>query len=251
MKSMADFRRIAREALKGKWSIAVIAGLIASLLGGITSEGSNFTLDFDVSKGNMGLSLAGKQIFSTEGGFEHFGGILAGSVIYIALSIIAAAILLCVLGSVIAVGYSRFNMDLVDKIDVRIEALFSYFDIWKTTVISRLLRSAYIFLWSLLFIIPGIVASFSYAMTDYILAEHPELTASEAIERSKEMMRGNRFRLFCLDLSFIGWSILCIFTLGIGNLWLTPYKNAAKAAFYREVSGTEHRRGYSDEYITY
>ena len=129
--------------------------------------------------------------------------------------------------------------------------MFSYFDIWKTTALSRLLKSTYTFLWSLLFVIPGIVASFSYAMTDYILAEHPELTASEAINRSKEMMRGNRFRLFCLELSFIGWSILCLFTFGIGNLWLTPYKNAAKAAFYREVSGTEYRRSYSDEYAAY
>ena len=97
----------------------------------------------------------------------------------------------------------------------------------------------YTFLWSLLFIIPGIIATYSYAMTGYILAEHPELTASEAIERSKEMMSGNRFRLFCLQLSFIGWAILCAFTFGIGYLWLGPYREAATAAFYREISGTE------------
>ena len=96
------------------------------------------------------------------------------------------------------------------------------------------------FLWSLLFVIPGIVAGYSYAMTGYILAEHPELTASEAIEQSKQMMSGNRFRLFCLQFSFIGWDLLCALTLGIGNLWLRPYKQAAEAAFYREVSGTEH-----------
>ena len=251
MKSMADFRQIARDALKGKWKIAVITGLIAALLGGLTSEGSNFTFKYDVTEGNMGLSLAGKQILSTEGGFEHLGGILAGGAIYISLTIIALAVVLYVLGSVIAVGYSRFNLDLVDNIDVKTETLFSYFNIWKTTAVSRLQRSIYVFLWSLLFIIPGIMASFSYAMTDYILADQPELTASEAIERSKEMMYGNRFRLFCLDLSFIGWTILCMFTLGVGNLWLTPYKNAAKAAFYREVSGTEYRNKYSDEYSTY
>ena len=219
MKSAADFRSIAREVLKGKWKIAVITGLIASLLGGITSEGTNFTLNYDATEGNMGLSLAGKEILSTEGGFEHLGGILAGSAVYIALTCIAFAAVLFVLGSVIAIGYSRFNLDLVDKLDVRIDTLFSNFNIWKTAAISRLLRSVYTLLWSLLFIIPGIVASFSYAMTDYVLAEHPELTSSEAIERSKEMMQGNRFRLFCLELSFIGWSFLCMFTFGIGNLW--------------------------------
>lgn len=74
-------------------------------------------------------------------------------------------------------------------------------------------------------------------MTDYILAEHPELTASEAIAQSKAMMEGNRWRLFCLQFSFIGWDILCALTLGIGNLALRPYRHAAEAAFYREISG--------------
>lgn len=102
------------------------------------------------------------------------------------------------------------------------------------------MRGLYTFLWSLLFIIPGIIAAYSYAMTGYILAEDPELTAGEAISRSKEMMSGNRFRLFCLQFSFIGWEILSALTLGIGNLWLRPYKQAAVAAFYREISGTEY-----------
>ena len=64
------------------------------------------------------------------------------------------------------------------------------------------------------------------------------MTAREAIAASKEMMRGNRWRLFCLGFSFIGWSLLCALTLGIGTLWLRPYEEAAHAAFYREVSGT-------------
>ena len=86
-------------------------------------------------------------------------------------------------------------------------------------------------------IIPGIIATYSYAMTEFILAENPDLTASEAIARSKEMMSGNRWRLFCLHFSFIGWDILSSLTLGIGNMWLRPYKQAANAAFYREITG--------------
>ena len=70
-----------------------------------------------------------------------------------------------------------------------------------------------------------------------ILAEHPELTAGEAIAQSKAMMAGNRWRLFCLQFSFIGWDILCALTLGIGNLALRPYRHAAEAAFYRELCG--------------
>lgn len=151
---------------------------------------------------------------------------------------IAALVLAAVyfiLGSIVGVGYARVNLNLFYGETPSFASLFSYFPYWKTTATARLLRSVYTLLWSLLFIIPGIVATYSYAMTDYILAEHPELTAGEAIARSKQMMEGNRWRLFCLHISFIGWAILSAFTLGIGNLFLTPYKQAAEAAFYQEL----------------
>lgn len=74
-------------------------------------------------------------------------------------------------------------------------------------------------------------------MTDYILAEHPDMTPGEVMKCSKAMMEGNRWRLFCLQFSFIGWDILCALTLGLGNLALRPYEMAAIAAFYRELCG--------------
>jgi uncharacterized membrane protein len=91
------------------------------------------------------------------------------------------------------------------------------------------------FLWSLLFIIPGIVKCFSYSMTPFILEEHPELSANEAIDHSRAMMKGHKFDLFWLLLSFIGWGFLCLFTFGIGYLWLTPYMETSVAAFYEDV----------------
>ena len=241
MKVAEDFRYIAREALRGKWGIAVIAGLIASLLGALGSDGPEVKLNVDMSEGaNVSFEYAGQTILSTSGGInDQLSAVLIGSAIYIAIAAILLAAVYFVLGSVIEAGYARFNMDLVDRTEAKIETLFTYFYNWKTTAATRFLKTLYCFLWSLLFIIPGIIASYSYAMTGYILADHPELTASEAIERSKEMMSGNRFRLFCLHLSFIGWAILCAFTFGIGNLWLNPYRQASVAAFYREVSGTE------------
>lgn len=128
----------------------------------------------------------------------------------------------------------------------KINTLFAYFKNWKTAAAANLLVTLYILLGILLFIIPGIIATYSYAMTYYVLAEHPELSAREALQRSKEMMSGNRFRLFCLQWSFIGWVLLCILTLGIGILWLRPYQQAAFAAFYREVSGTERLGSYAE-----
>ena len=238
MKFAADFRQIAREALRGKWSIAVIAGLIASLLGGLGSDGPEVKLNIDMSTGaNVSFEYAGQTILSTNGGLnEQLGAVLVGSAIYIAVAAILLAAVYFILGSVIEVGYARFNLDLLDRKEAKLESLFTYFYNWKTTAATRFIVGLRTILWTFLFIIPGIIAAYSYAMTGYILAEHPDLTATEAVERSKEIMSGNRFRLFCLQLSFIGWAILCSFTLGIGNLWLTPYKRAAITAFYREIS---------------
>lgn len=240
MKYAADFREIARNALRGKWGIAVIVGLVAALLGGTGSEGPKVNLNVEGGNANLNFEVAGQTLFSTGGDVSSgIGGFLIGGAIYIMLAALVIAAIHMFLGSVVGVGYSRFNIELVDHNDAGFEQLFQYFPYWKNAVCTRLLKGVYVFLWSLLFIIPGIIASYSYAMAEYILAEHPELTASEALAASKEMMDGNKWRLFCLHFSFIGWSILCAFTMGIGNLWLNPYMNAATAAFYREVSGTE------------
>lgn len=98
-----------------------------------------------------------------------------------------------------------------------------------------LLYTLYVLLWTLLFIIPGIVKSYAYAMTPYIVYDHPEMDADDCIHESRMMMKGHKWKLFCLDLSFIGWAILCVFTLGIGTLWLQPYIEASHSKFYEEL----------------
>jgi len=247
MKIAADFRKIARESLTGKWFIAVLAGIVASLLGGLASEGAQVKINIDASKADVSFNFAGINIFSTGGGFNsNIAAFIAGTFFFFIIIALAMAVIYFILGSFIGVGYAKFNLNLVDKKESAFETLFEYFSYWRTTAATRLLRGLYVFLWSLLFVIPGIVAGYSYAMTDYILAENPNLTASQAIEQSKTMMRGNRFRLFCLQFSFIGWDILATLAFGIGHLWLTPYKQAAYAAFYREVSGTEY---IAEEYV--
>ena len=242
MKIAEDFRRIARNALTNKWFIAVAVGLVASILGGISGGGPEFKVNIDGSNISMNFNVAGQTIKSigTNGGVDsEVGAFILASLPIIIIARLFAAVIYFALGSFIGVGYAKFNLNLVDKKNAAFETLFEYFSYWKTTTIARLLRALYVFLWSLLFIIPGIVAGFSYAMTDYILAEDPELTADEAISQSKSIMMGNKWRFFCLQFSFIGWDILATLAFGIGHLWLTPYKQAAYAAFYREVSGTE------------
>ena len=212
----ADFRKIARDALDGKWKTAIIAGLIASLLGAVSSGGTEIDLE------------------------SYRNSFVWEYIVYLILAAIVMVVVFFILGSIVGVGYAKFNLDLTDLKEPEIGTLFAYFSNWKTAVAAGALQALLIFLWTLLLIIPGIIARYSYAMTRYILAEHPELTASEALARSKEMMTGNRWRLFCLQFSFIGWDILAVLTLGIGYLWLTPYMQAATAAFYREISGTTY-----------
>ncbi len=119
-----------------------------------------------------------------------------------------------------------------------IQKMFDVFHYYGKVLGVVLLNLLYIFLWMLLLIIPGIIKAYSYAMSYYILNDNPEIGAEEAICRSMEMMRGNKWKLFCLDLSFIGWFLLGILTLGIGLLWVEPYWLTARAAFYEEVKGT-------------
>jgi len=237
MKKAKEFREIARDSLKGKWKIAVIVGLVAALLGGTEGIDPDVNVNFDAANANASLEVAGQTVFSTAEGFNSaLLPWIVGGFTYVMIIALITGVAYFMLSSVISVGYARFNLNLVDRQEASFENLFGYFSWWKTTVIAKLLQTLYIILWSLLFVIPGIIAGYSYAMTKYILAENPEISASEAISRSKEMMKGNRLRLFGLELSFIGWAILSSFTLGIGNLWLNPYREAAIAAFYREVS---------------
>ena len=94
-------------------------------------------------------------------------------------------------------------------------------------------------LWSLLLVIPGIIKSYSYAMTSFILKDEPEMKNNAAIEKSMVMMDGNKMKLFMLDLSFIGWAILCLFTFGIGFFFLQPYMQASHAAFYEDLKAQQ------------
>lgn len=115
--------------------------------------------------------------------------------------------------------------------------VLSGFSDYKHSVCTMLLKDVFIGLWSLLFVIPGVVKSYSYAMVPYLIKDHPELSATEAITRSREMMQGNKGRAFLMDLSFIGWYLVGTLTLGLGNIfWTTPYHASSTAALYHELS---------------
>lgn len=213
-----EIRRQARAHLQGNWGLSIGVAVVACLLGGLLT-GMSFIPEISYWK-QLNFSETREIIEGVRIGFKN--GILG----------LAAFIV----GGVVQLGYARFLLRQHDGKPTEFNDLFSQFDRFGTGFAQHFLRSLYTLLWSLLLIIPGIIAALSYAMTPFILEEHPELTASEAIRRSKELMRGHKTDLFILELTFIGWSLLCILTLNLGHIALNPYKNAAYAVFYREIT---------------
>lgn len=118
-----------------------------------------------------------------------------------------------------------------------LETLFACFQQFWRFFSAILLMGLFTFLWCLLFIIPGIIAAYSYSQTIFIMLDHPEMSAMEAIAASKKMMRGRKAEFFVLELSFFGWSFLATFTFGLLNIWLEPYMQVTCANFYNAVSG--------------
>ena len=211
----SDYRSMARRALKNFWWLAIGVTLLATVLGGGTSS---LTVSFQNSDVSRYYPEAVRR-------FTH--------VLVPVASVLAMGQF--VLRGSILIGHNRFCLKLVDGEEARFEDLFSGFDIFGNAFVLNLLIALKVFAWSLLFVIPGIVAAYRYSMATYIMAENPNMQATEAIERSKALMDGRKGDLFCLDLSFIGWALLAVLTAGIGNLWLVPYMTVSRAAFYRSL----------------
>lgn len=215
----SELRLKARESLKGNYWYAVLAALIAAIFGALMVNGGSIDLNFE----------------------EEFPGFFADLPklirLYLTLAVgTAGAINLVafILGGVVQIGYAQYLLKQQDREVNSIKDLFSQFDRFGQGFLQAFLRGLYTALWALLFIIPGIVKSFGYAMTPFLMAEDPNLTAKEAIKLSQEKMMGHKGELFCLGLSFIGWDLLAVLTGGIGHIFLNPYVNAAYAAFYRD-----------------
>lgn len=225
-------RSKARESLKGNWWIAILASIIASALGAIGTGSISFNSGSSDIEDQL-VALDGTPLYDLIG--DNLPIILSVIGAFAAVGLIVSLVLFC-LGSIVRLGYSRFNLDLVSYQKPEIRTLFSYFKNWKNAILTRLLENVLIFLWTLACVIPGIIAEYKYAMVPYILAENPDISPKDAIERSKIIMNGNKMQLFTLRLSFIGWHILSIMSCGIGYIWLTPYINAAEAEFYKTIS---------------
>lgn len=208
----------AKQSLRGNWGWAIIVFLITAIIFGIFT-GAGHWLD------ETYINYDGTNIF------YQFASPIGSILLWI--------------GSFIGLSRNIAFLELRDdqKEEKPYMVAFSVFteNRFGPELINFVLVSIFTFLWTWLLIIPGIIKAYSYSMTPYIVkdmvASGKQVSATDGINASKELMKGHKMALFIFDLSFLGWNILAAITCGIGYLWVTPYYQTAKANFYRRIAG--------------
>ena len=210
-----DYKNAALAALKGKWAPAVLATIVVLLL-----MAPYFVFYFATF--NISQSLQTDPFSAPSWYWIAYGA----AMLYVFLVYYPAC-----------VGYTNaFKQLLLTGDDRLTENSFRFaFKRWLRNAWGLLLMGIKIGLWTFVLIIPGFVKTFAYALTPYLLVDCPDLSPLQCIKLSDKMMKGHKFDLFYLFLSFIGWGLLGILTLGIGYLWLTPYMSTTMASFYQDV----------------
>ena len=210
--SASDFRRKASDQCKLAGGDLTVTYLVYFLIMGGISAVLSFAANTEVQ------IINGQEVQVTTNYLESIVNLLiSGPFMY----------------SLIYISESVYN-----RMKVKVGDLFIGFEKFGGSLSVYLLTCLYTFLWTLLFIITGIIKGYSYSMAMYIKRDNPHLSANECITLSKQMMDGHKWDLFCLHISYIGWVLLSILTCGILFLWVTPKMQQAEYLFYKEVSGT-------------
>lgn len=238
MPRTGEFSSYARVRLQGFWGTAMLACLIAILLGGLEN-----TANFNYSESIRGGIV---ESFSVPWYMIWARGI---PVLLLAYSI---AILL--IGGAVELGVCAFFCRTALGERPRITVLFDRFDIFFKALGLRLFMGLFIFLWALLLVVPGIIAAYRYAMAPYFMAEYSQMGIREAVDRSKEVMRDRKGKLFLLQLSIQIWPILImllggllgmtrigmvagVVLGGVAALVVSPWMQTAESAFYLHLTG--------------
>ena len=246
MWSIGNLKNRGKEAFKRNYWKCVLVGLLVALLGG--GAGSAGGAGGGSIGGITGEKAAEDSIESfSVNGFDvdlptnnmsaaEVGAVVAGVILVVIFALaIVIVISVFVLNPLEMGTYRFFFINQKKNADVK-EVCFGYDRNYMNNVKTLFFRDLYIFLWSLLLIIPGIVKSYEYRMIPYILADDPQISMEEAFARSKYMMQGETWHAFCLDLSFIGWWLLSIITCGIVAIFYAmPYELSTNAALYEAL----------------
>ena len=259
-----DYKRMALDALRGNWKTAMLTGFVASLFGATVIQGSSINFNFT-------------REYPIEDMASLFGNAFGVFVQIFAMFAMILSIVSIIISGAMRMGYANYNLNLIDNKTAVFRNLFSHMNRKWSGFCMNFFMSLYIALWSLLLFIPGVVKSVAYAMTPYILAENPDMTANEAITESQSIMDGHKWDLFCLHLSFFGWGLLAALPvllviipaayaaqtspdryfiamvaaipLSAGFLFVQPYMEAANAAFYRNLT-PKQEESVADWYLS-
>lgn len=233
----AQLKEKAKEQLRGNWVWAILLSFISWLIIYLVSDISSFiTSGQDRIYKTIDQSINGvnyTQVLST----NYYWGNALNFVIALFTGVLAWGVAFTIL---------HFR-DTGDKTDIFKGLFAGYTDgHFESTFLTYLLTTIFTTLWTFLFVIPGIIKGYSYGMTAYILKDMFDAghkpTATEAITKSRELMNGHKAELFVLDLSFIGWYLLGVITIGIGLLWVVPYYRQTRANFYRNLAGDQFKK---------
>ena len=222
-------KRKAKETLRSHSPRIYLVGILCSLL---TTVGATAT-----EWPTIRLLLRAESLEEMLYLYENSTAVSTG----FALSIATLAMTLFV--NLVTYGWQLFTLRASREEETGgAETLFSCFQQFWRFLLAQLLMNLFITLWSLLFVIPGIVAAFAYSQTIFIMLDNPQISPLEAIGASKQLMRGHKFEYFTLQLSFLGWAYLSIFTFGLLGIWLNPYMQVTMANYYNALTGWQPRQ---------
>lgn len=227
MHSVSGIKRMAREALAGRWPRSIALAAVALLLGGVSTSA------FLLAQFSSLCATGALDFTADERALALLKLFITASSIY---SIVGLAV-----GSFVEIGHDRYYLKLLSGEDPAAREAFACRDIWIKALILRAFTCITALLWGVLLIIPGFVALIRYALAPFVLAQDPDLELSEAIRTSKVYMKGYKKRYSLLVLSFSGYLLLSFMTFGAGFLFTIPYMKAAKAQFYRERAAIHDR----------
>ena len=220
-----ELRARAWNSLKGKYWLAFAVVLV---IGALSSIGSGLlSLNQDIT------DMIGMVDLSDLDATMELGAALLGTVA--SVMGVAGVLISIFIENAATVGLSHYFIKNTHSKPSFADAFSGFKVKYFRNIGTMLLVNIKTVLWSLLFVIPGIIKTYEYAIIPYILADDPKITSKEAFKKAKEMMQGNKWRLFKLNFSFFGWFVLCVLTCGVGTIFLLPYVSAANAEFYAEL----------------
>ena len=230
-------RQLGGSIFNEKWMLALVICLISNaILSVVSGIGSVFSGGTSI---NHLFEMAQNGAYDVEMVVSVFPSFFAGTGV--------SSVLVLVISGPLAYGLAKAFLHVVyGEERPNVATLFDGFkDDFGGTLLLGLMQTIFIALWTLLFIIPGIIKSYSYAMAFFIKVDHPDYDWSTCLKESDSMMKGHKGELFVLDLSFIGWIIVAMFTLGIGLFWVSPYMECTRANFYACLAAQSERAAAS------